>query len=469
MKRSEGELIQASAIEQARWIANGEASAQALVSLYMSRIATRDGELGAFVHLDGDGAIAAALAVDEAVARGERVGALAGVPFAVKDNANVRGMPTTGGSRAFGRDVQTADDPIIARLRAAGAIPLGKTNLPELGMHSATYNETFGVTRNPWALARTPGGSSGGSAAAVAAGLASFATGSDGGGSVRTPAAFCGLVGMKPTTALLPRVNGDSALSSPGFLTRTVQETACLLDVAGGAFAGDRLSLTLGGPSLEESIESPVPAGVRIAWSTDLGYAAIEPEVAALAHAAFERLLAEDRLLRVEMQPLLPNVYREWVIDSLNFAADELRAAGVDISLLDQRTQRLLREHSKSDATEHVRVRQAYVALERAATELFSRIDILATPATACAAFGAEEEIPATIAGHDAEWTGAEPLSMFANVLGVPAISIPAGVTRDGLPVGLQLVGRRCEDKLLLRLARALERVQPWPLLAPGY
>jgi Asp-tRNA(Asn)/Glu-tRNA(Gln) amidotransferase A subunit family amidase len=456
-----------SAIQQARWVARGELSAQELVAFYLERIARLNTRYCAFVHIDADAALAAAAAIDQRVARGESVGVLAGVPFGVKDNANVAGMATTGGSRAFGRAPQRADDPIVARLRAADAIPLGKTNMPELGMHSATYNEAYGVSRNPWRLDRTPGGSSGGSAAAVSAGLVSFATGSDGGGSIRTPAAFCGLVGMKPSTALIPRANGDGQLSALGFLTRTTLETARLLDVAGGAYPGDRASITLGGPSFEDALAAPV-ARVRIAWSEDLGYAPIDPEVAAIALAAFEQLVIAVGLLRINVTPSLPNVYHDWVSDQLNFAARELAGQGVDISKLDQRTQRLLREHARADVAKHLRVRAAYAELEKRAALLFSEIDVLATPATACAAFGAEDEIPHTIAGRDAEWTGAEPLSMFANVLGAPAISIPAGLTRDGLPVGLQLVGRRCEDKALLSLARTLEQARPWALSAPG-
>lgn len=467
MTRNEHDILAAPVIEQAGWVARREVGARELVALYLGRVGKLDERYRAFVYIDAEEALQHAAQIDERIARGESVGPLAGVPFAVKDNTNVAGMPTTGGSRAFGRAPQVADDPIVARLRVAGAIPIGKTNMPELGMHSATYNETYGVTRNPWRLDRTPGGSSGGSAAAVLAALAPFATGSDGGGSIRTPAAFCGLVGMKPTTALIPRASGDSQLSALGFLTRTVADTARLLDVAGGAHPGDRLSITLKGEALERAISMLGPS-LRIAWSESLGYAPIDPEVAAIAHAAFEQLVATAALVRADVEPRLPNVYRDWVIDSLSFATRELQAQGVDITKLDQRTQRLLREHSRADVAEHLRVRAAYVELEKQAAALFSEIDVLATPATACAAFGADEEIPRTIAGRDAEWTGAEPLSMFANVLGAPAISIPAGLTRDGLPVGLQLVGRRCEDATLLRLARTLEQVRPWPLLAPG-
>lgn len=460
-----------SAIELADRIVRREFSARETVQAFTDRIADLDGDLGAFVYLDNDGALAQAEEIDAAIARKETVALLAGVPFGVKDFSNVAGMPTVEGSRASGAGgaIALKDDPMISRLRAAGAVPLGKTNVPEFGMHSATYNERFGVSRNPWDLSKTPGGSSGGSSVAVSAGLVPFATGTDGGGSIRTPAAFCGLVGLKPTTALIPRANGESQMSCPGFLTTTVADTARLLDVAGGAHPADRLSVSMPGEAFERAIENTGTAGLKIVWSPDFGFAPMESEVVNIARAALDRLVSSARLIETGFSVALPNVYRDWISDSLNFLEKELIDSGVPIDRLDARTQRLLKTFSLADAQEHVRVRRSFKALEAALASVFDQARLLASPATACAAFGAEEEAPAVVAGQDAAWTGAEPLSMFANIAGVPAISIPAGVTRAGLPVGLQIAAPRFDDRLLLRLARILEECAPWPRLAPAY
>lgn len=463
-------ILQGTLAHQVQAILSGEINAVELVECYLQRIREHNPALGSVVYLDDELALSQASNVDQRLAMGEYPGKLAGIPYLVKDNSHVAGMPTQYGSKAFGNLFQQIDDPLVARLRAAGAIVVGKTAMPELGMHSATYSETFGVSRNPWSLSRTSGGSSGGSAAAVAAGLASFATGSDSGGSIRTPAAFCGLVGHKPTTGLLPRQNGSSRLSTQGFLTRSVTDTARLLDVTSGVFSGDRLSFASNTVSFENSLSSKQTGKLRVAWSSNLGYAPMEPELLAIARSALDRLLicnpeAIEHLISVK----LPNIYHAWIIDSLNFASASLRYDGVDIDLLDTRTLQLLQKYSKADVAAQINVERAYLNLEREFSVLFENLDILATPATACAAFTADAEIPGCIAGQGAQWTGAEPVSMFANVVGAPALVIPAGVTSEGLPVGLQLVARRCEDLTLLRLAYHYQQRHPWPQLAPGF
>jgi len=460
----------ASATELARDIASGAITASGCVDVCLQRIRQYGGELNAFVHLADEAARRAAEAVDAQVARGKVCGPLAGVPFAVKDISDVAGMPTAQGSRAFaGAPSAAADEPMIARLRAAGAIPLGKTNVPEFGLHSATYNESFGVTRNPWDPARTPGGSSGGTSSAVAAGMVPFGTGSDGGGSIRTPAAFTGLVGFKPTTALVPRPSGESQLSCLGFLTTTVADMARLLDVSGGAHPGDRLSVSMAGERFESAIETLNARDLKIVWSRNFGFAPVEPEVADLARGALDRLVRSAELHEVAAKVRLPNVYRDWVSDALNFLSLELQVAGIPLERLDKRSLSLIERFSRADPAEYLRVRNSYNAMEGALARLFERADLLASPATACAAFGADEEPPAVVDGQDATWTGAEPLSMFANIAGIPAISIPAGVTRAGLPVGLQIAAPRFQDRLLLRLARIAEQTDPWPRLAPAY
>lgn len=447
----------------------GRLRATELCEAWLERIARNNASLRAFVHLDAASALATAHAIDRRQARGDPLGPLAGLACGVKDNLNVAGMPTRFGSGVFPGDPHKEDAPLAARLRAGDALIMGKTSMPELGMHSATSSETFGVTCNPWDLSCTPGGSSGGSGAAVAAGLVSFATGSDGGGSIRTPAAFCGLVGLKPTTGMVARSHGMSALTALGFLTRRVEDTALLLDATSGVFPGDRASFDPGRPGFVSALHRPIPEGLRIAWSRDLGFAPVEDEAADIAEAAFQTLLQQQRMTQVRKRVSLPNIYKDWVLDALNFAQAELVASGIDPLQLDQRTRSLLHRHAHADPGVYLAVQKAYGEIERCVGRLFGQIDVLATPATACAPFGAAEDIPKHIAGQPAEWTGAEPFSMFVNVTGAPAISVPAGLTRGGLPVGLQLIGRRCEDRLLLQLASLLEKAAPWPLLAPGY
>ena len=463
-------IHQLSTIQLADCIRSGELTAEDTMAHYLERIRKHDRDLGAFTYVDYEQALENARMSDITRKSGQLAGPLAGVPFAVKDFSHVRGIPTSEGTRAFGADfVPDADEPMVVRLRAAGAIPVGKTNVPEFGLHSATYNERFGITRNPWHLARTPGGSSGGSSAAVSAGLVSFATGSDGGGSIRTPAAYCGLVGLKTTTALVPRHNGRSDLSCLGYLTRTVADTARLLDVSAGAHPGDRRSVNPSGGPFETSIQAMDVRGLKACWSADFGYAPMEAEVVSIAFAAFRRLIEHAELEEVSEPVRFRNVYREWAIDQLNFLKDELDILGADLTQLDKRSQHLLETFSKSEPVEHIRAQAAFDELEQQLAEAFTRTDVIATPSTACLPFGAGEEIPDTIAGRDATWTGAEPLSMFANIAGIPAISIPAGITKSGLPVGLQLASTRFADARLLRLAALLEDCAPWPALAPAY
>jgi Asp-tRNA(Asn)/Glu-tRNA(Gln) amidotransferase A subunit family amidase len=243
-----------------------------------------------------------------------------------------------------------------------------------------------------------------------------------------------------------------------------------LLDVTSGVFSGDRLSFATNTLSFEKSLASKQTRKLRVAWSDNLGYAPMEPELLAIARSALDRLMiCNPEVIEQPLSVKLPNIYYHWIIDSLNFAGASLAYDGVDIDLLDTRTRALLHEYSKADVAAQIGVERAYVNLERAFAALFENVDILATPATACAAFTADAEIPHYIAGQDAQWTGAEPVSMFANVVGAPALVIPAGLTDEGLPVGLQLVARRCEDLTLLQLAYQYEQGHPFPQMAPAF
>ncbi|HET9558911.1 MAG TPA: amidase family protein, partial [Actinomycetota bacterium] len=300
------------AIEIAEAVRSGERSAREVLDTYLARIDTGNEALNAFVHVDPDLAGGAAARVDEQVAAGQDPGPLAGVPFGVKDLEDCAGMPTSQGSLPYmGRGGVAADSVHVARLRAAGAVPVGKTAAPEFGTLNFTKTKAWGVTRSPWNLDRTPGGSSGGSAAAVAAGLVPMATASDGGGSTRIPAAFSGLVGMKPSHGRIPHPGPqDSQTSVYGLLTTTVAESARHLDVAAGPDDRDRLSLPSPTVGYESAIETAEVAGLRARWSPDMGFATVDPEVLDIAGGAAEELASAAGLVIDEDPVHLPDAVK---------------------------------------------------------------------------------------------------------------------------------------------------------------
>jgi Asp-tRNA(Asn)/Glu-tRNA(Gln) amidotransferase A subunit family amidase len=449
--------------ETAELVRSGEASAVEILTLAHERWSALDESLNSFAHVDWDRAHAAAAAVDALRDRGEDPGVLAGVPFGVKDLQDCEGMPTTCGSLLLVDAPPAArDSPSVARLRRAGAIPVGKTATAEWGMDSATTTRAFGTTRNPWRLELTPGGSSGGSAAAVSAGIVPFATGTDEGGSIRSPAAFCGLVGLKPTHGLVPRDDGTSDANVAGVLARTATDTALLLDVISGGDARDKMSMTSAAGRRDL-----VVAGLRATWSDDLGYAVVEPEVASVARSAAERLAVEaeldvdDRVLSFDdpahvWMPILATRFlrRLQALDLWPAGADRMN--GPTTEFIDYATE--------IDGAALGRAEQMRIALEHQVRDAFERTDLLLTPTVACEPFAAEGPVPTKIAGRDVALGGAEPFTMLANLTWLPAISIFAGCTARGLPVGLHITARWGWDAALLRLAQIWEeRIHPPP------
>jgi aspartyl-tRNA(Asn)/glutamyl-tRNA(Gln) amidotransferase subunit A len=340
------------------------------------------------------------------------------------------------------------------------------TAMSEFGMDSACSSRLWGVTRNPWNPALTPGGSSGGSSAAVAAGLVPLATGTDAGGSIREPAAFTGLVGLKPSHGRIPKQDGFSNFTALGALTRTVADSARHLDVAAGPHDGDRQSLPAFGHRYEDLIETLDVGGLRALWSGDLGYAVVDPEVEAIARDAAERLMSAARLVqsRVAFKPINP--YRHWAIVMLSNLEADWTKQGIlpeGFGMLSRPVQHLLElmRANRKDIDVDASWKQIH-KLEQQVGQLFGEVDLLMTPATACRPYGADALIPNVIDGRDASESGAEPFGALVNICWNPAISIPAGLTSDGLPVGLQIVARRHRDDILLRLARIAEVVMPW-------
>jgi len=440
------------------------------MTLCLDRIAAANPRLNAFVYIDTEGALAAADELDRRLAMGAKVGPLAGVPFGVKDNEDVRGMPTTNGS-LFYKDnpPATSDSIVVRRLRAADAIPVGKTAAAEFGLDGVTATRAFGVTRNPWNDKRTPGGSSGGSSAAVAAGMTPFCTGSDGGGSVRVPAAFTGLVGLKPTLGRIPRANGFSDMTSPGVLTRTVADTARLVDILAGADDHDRMSLPKPAVSYERLIETVNTAGLRAAWSVDLGFAPVEPGVRECTRAAAAALAKAAGMSLEPLGRTLTNTYLDWAKIAGHRYRIYLQHTGFWPARRDEISdcpRELMSLYGESTEKELFEINARIQRLEQEVADMFEQFDVVFTPTAAAVPYAAEGPLPKVIDGKDASETNAEPFTIFSNSCWNCSISVPAGLV-DNLPVGLLINGRRHHDEVVLRLARLWEQTSPWPILAP--
>ena len=458
-----------SAIEASDAVRSGKRSSVDLTEQCLAAIAAHNPALNAFVHLDADGALAEAARVDARVAAGEDPGPLAGVPFGVKDLDDCAGMPTTHGSRWYlGLPPLDHDSLHVGRLRAAGAIPIGKTAAPEFGTFGYTASPALGVTRNPWNPERTPGGSSGGSAAAIAAGMVPFATSSDGGGSTRTPAGFSGLVGMKPSYGRIPNLTADhyGQTAVMGALAKTVADSARFLDIMAGPHRRDRSSLPAPTVSYEAAIETLDVDGLRIAWSSDLGFALVDPEVAEITRAAFDVLVAAGGLT-VDKRPIefadpIPVWAKVGGADTWVHIPDGCWPDRADE--LDPLVRPGFDAAARTTLPKFGAVLRARLAIEDAMAELFDSIDVLATPMAAIPAFAAEGPMPTKILGQRVHAGMSVPFAMLANLWGSPAISVPAGMTASGLPVGLHLMADRHREEVCLRLARVLELAQPWPL-----
>lgn len=446
-------------------------SAFEVVGHHLDRIEALNPALNAIVSLvPRDQTLAAARAADRRLAAGEPIGPLHGLPIAIKDLEDTAGLRTTYGSMLFADHVPDADSLVVARLRAAGAIVIGKTNTPEFGIGSHTFNDVFGVTRNPWDLDRTPGGSSGGAGAALAAGLVPIADGSDHGGSIRNPAGFTNVVGLRPTPGLVPVPSDDvwDVSSVVGPMARTVGDLALLL--AGIVGPDRRVPLSRGQPGpddfagLCESLAAAAGggslAGVRVAWCPDLGGLPIEPAVlAVLDHARAALVDAGCVVSDVALDLRIADEAFE-TLRALGLARsyggemlDRLRAAGAKRTLLWNIEQGL--------ALAGPAVARAIALRSRVfetVSELLTRFDVLAAPTAQVAPFPIEQEYPSEVAGvampHYLGWMR---VCSRITVSAHPVAAVPAGFTDDGLPVGLQLVGRYGDDLRLLEHAAAWE------------
>ena len=453
-----------SALELAAAIRAKQVSPVEVTEATLARIEALNPRLNAFCLITRDLALRDAREAEIAVAKGEPVGPLHGVPVSLKDMIFTRGLRTTGGSRLFA-DAQPEEDAIaVGRLRASGAVILGKTNTSEFGHKAVTENPLFGVTRNPWNLAMTPGGSSGGAAAAVACGLGPIGLGTDGGGSLRIPAAFCGVYGLKPSWGRVPQhpsFPGWEHVGVTGPITRTVRDAALALDVIAGADDRDRHSLPREAGSYVSACDDDIK-GLHVAWTPDLGYATVDPAVQAVC----ENAAAEFESLGCHVEVVSPGwedceeIFR--TIVAAQFYAhwsDQLPAQEAE---LDPTLVKFIRRGGAVTARDYVLAMERARAYWHEAQTFLARFDLLLTPTTAVAPFPVADPPPREIAGQDVSVLGWMPFTFPFNLTGQPAASVPAGVTEDGLPVGLQIVGRRNADRTVLAASAAYEAACPW-------
>jgi aspartyl-tRNA(Asn)/glutamyl-tRNA(Gln) amidotransferase subunit A len=415
-----------------------------------------------------DEALAAAQQAEAAVIAGKALGPLHGVPVTIKDILYVKDVRTTSGSKLYEHQITREDSPSIERLRRAGAILIGRTNTPEFGWKGVTDNRVFGITRNPWNPALTPGGSSGGAAAAVAAGLGPIGIGTDGGGSIRIPASFCGVVGLKASFGRVPNYppTAVDSVRHTGPLTRTVTDAALVLNVVAGSDECDPSSLPATPTDFVKELDRGIQ-GLRLAYSPDLGFARVEPEVAQLCQRAASRLTeAGAALEQVDLDWADP--YECWRVFFYGgiaaFLADKLAAQG---DLLDPGLRDVAMAGIKLSAVDYVNALFQRNAFWQKVRGLFEHYDLLVTPALAVLPFPVGQDNADSQPNQPPrhlQWTR---FTYPFNLTGQPTISVPCGWTQNGLPVGLQLVGRRFDDATVLRAARAFEQIQPWAQRRP--
>jgi Asp-tRNA(Asn)/Glu-tRNA(Gln) amidotransferase A subunit family amidase len=460
------ELLSLSLTELAQRLRERRASPVELMEAVLARIDATNRDLNAFVALHPrEKLLAEARAAEARIGRGE-ARALEGIPLGVKDLEDAAGLPNTQGSLLYKSRISTQSTTQVTRLEAAGAIVVGKTNTPEFGSTAITKNLVYGVTRSPWDLDATPGGSSGGSAAALAANACPLVTASDGGGSIRIPASFVGAFGLKTSYGRVPRGPfahwefDDKSVAGP--LTKTVADAALVLDVTAGPSPCDPNSLPHPGLSYVAALAEALPAGTRFGFSPDLGYAVVQSDLAAIvedAAQAFEKL--GHRLVPIAGGP--PELGREWGL----LGSFELRSHLA--AYLPERKDEIGRALLAGlDLAEQVDARAwGEMARKRAelgdwCARLFEQVDLLVTPTVPYDPPPAKGPFPRETEGRRQRTAGVAAFTIPFNWSWHPAATVRAGLSRRGLPVGLQIVGPRHRDDLVLRAALAFERERPW-------
>lgn len=454
--------------ELASQIKTKDLSPAEVVDHFLWRIQSYNPGINAFVTMN-ENIKQEAKKAEEAVTSNQKLGPLHGVPIAIKDLTPTKGLRTTYGSPAFENHIPDRDAIIVKRLKEAGALIMGKTNTPDFGHKGTTDNLLFGPTKNPWDLDKTAGGSSGGSAAAVSANLIPFAEGSDGGGSIRIPASFCGVYGFKPTYGRIPNDNNLSnafGSSNPfvnhGPITKSVADAALFLEVVQGPTSTDPYSLPVTGDKFTENLDDSIK-GMKIAYTPDFGMHEVMPEVSSVVGQSLNKW----RSLGCEVEEVTPDFDMN-LHEFLGFFKNMWYAAAAAGSgpLLEQHPEwvspsykTMIEKGFKLSAAEYKQLDAKRTKVWSTMQELFENYDLVLSPTLAVTAFDYQLLGPEAINGEPIEADSDWMMTHVYNMTGLPAASIPAGLSPDGLPVGIQIAGNRFNDALVLRASRAYEKI----------
>lgn len=448
-----------SIVELSGMLKRRELSPLELLETTLARIERINPRLNAIIALDPN-ARSEAKESEHRLARKEPRGPLEGIPLSVKDNILVRGMPATWGSKLFQDFVPERDELPVSRLREAGAVIIGKTNVPEFTLEGFTDNPLFGPTRNPWNIELTPGGSSGGGVASVAAGLTAASIGTDGGGSIRRPASHAGLVGLKPSTGLVARDYGFPQIlldfEVVGPIARTVADTALLLEVMAGPARRDRRSLLMATPM---SISKPL----RVLYVARFGDNPLDPEIADSCVAAARAL--ESLGCRLEEGPLpfdVETLNATWPLFGQVGVAHLLDGKPESETLVGERLLNMAADGRKIPAHKYLAAIEQMDQFRRHMRDVFERWDVIMTPSAAALPWPAAQSHPAEIDGKPVGPRGHAIYTGWVNACGHPGLNLPCSPSSEGLPVGFQLVGDFGADRLLLELAGQYETARPW-------
>ena len=462
-------LAFSSATDLLELIATKQVSPVELTELYFSRIDRLDSQLNSYLLLTREEAMKTAKTAEEAVIRGEELGALHGLPISIKDTQMTKGVRTTYGSLVFKDRILERDAAVVERVREAGAIILGKTNAPEFGLVGTCENRLGDHGRNPWNTGRTPGGSSGGAAAATAACLCPLATGGDGGGSIRIPASFCGIYGIKPTQGRVSGYTGADGPAMPnhfsqqGPLSRTVRDSALLLQVLAGHDPRDPTSLHETVPDFVGAVDRDIK-GLRIAWSPDYGFAAVDPEVLRVTSKAaqvFEELgchVGDSDLVMDSPYEAYGPIYEASAYASYG---QYLESHGEQLTYF---ARDFIEAGAKVSGADYARALGLIDRLKVQMADLFEHYDLLLSPTLTLTALRVGE-FPEEIAGRPVyphRYFSFHPFTYPINAIGHPAASVPAGFSSDGLPIGLHIVGKKGGEETVLATSAAFERAKPW-------
>ena len=461
-------MINRSAVDLAAAIRSGELTPSDVVSAHLDRIDEVNGSVNAIVaRRPREDVLADAAALDGQ----PPVGPLHGLPIAVKDLEDVKGLPTSHGSVITSKLPAKQDGHIARKLRAAGAIIVGKTNTPEFGTGCHTFNEVYGLTRNPWNLDRSAGGSSGGAAAALAARMLPIADGSDLGGSLRNPAGFCGVVGLRPSIGMVAEPTSKlthlTRLGLRGPMGRSVADAALLMSALAGFHEDDPLSYR--SDPADFALPLPTSTTARVAWAGDTGNFVVEPDVLEIAEAGARRVVDAGGSFATDCPDLSDAMMVFRVLRGLAYRTlgEDVPAGAVE-RMKDTVQENIAygRSLTIDDVTKAERAR---TVLHREMNRFFGEFDVLALPTAQVAPFPAEWEFPTEVAGQKMpDYLGWMTAGCIITPTGCPAISIPAGFTAEGLPVGVQLVGKLGTDRKLLEIAAAIESATPDEVVRRG-